>query len=362
MSDFKFNRAKREGVGIIVGVSGGTGSGKTFSAMLLAKGIAGDKPFCVIDTEAGRAKHYADRFTFDHGDLVAPFTPEAYTKAILAADAAKYPVIVVDSISHVWAGDGGILDMAEGELKRMAGDDWKKRESCAMASWVRPKMAHKRMVQRLLQIRAHLVLCFRAEEKIEMKKNAKGKMEVVPKQGPTGLNGWMPVCEKNLPYELTASFLLTADAPGVPKPIKLQEQHKPMFPKDKTISEQSGRLIAEWAGGGAPRPAAVTEDPERIAGDLPDLPALVKAVGLRPDRGMNLLHQLFPGKAWPVDAKGNKRIESKHLTVVENMEIRRKLQAVTVGEAAIDDSGFWSAIEPPKKEPVPTQEEAGTPF
>ena len=105
------------------------------------------------------------------------------------------------------------------------------------------------MVQKLLQVRAHLILCFRAEEKIEMVKKD-GKVEIVPKQGPTGLNGWMPVCEKNLPFELTASFLLTADAPGVPKPIKLQQQHRVLFPLDAPITEESGKRIAEWAAGG----------------------------------------------------------------------------------------------------------------
>ena len=88
-----------------------------------------------------------------------------------------------------------------------------RRESGKMAAWIRPKTSHKHMVQRLLQVRAHLILCFRAEEKVEMVKDAKGKMQIVPKQSRTGLDGWIPVCEKNLPFELTASFLLTADAP-----------------------------------------------------------------------------------------------------------------------------------------------------
>jgi hypothetical protein len=111
-------------------------------------------------------------------------------------------------------------------------------------------MQHKKMVQRLLQVRAHLILCFRAEEKVEMIKDANGKMQIVPKVSMTGINGWMPVCEKNLPFELTASFLLTADAPGMPKPIKLQQQHKPMFPLDAPIDENSGRKVAAWASGG----------------------------------------------------------------------------------------------------------------
>ena len=210
---FTFRPATRENVGLLIGLAGATGSGKTYTAMRLASGIANGKPFAVIDTEAGRAKHYADQFKFDHGDLRAPFRPDAYVEAIKAADEAGYPVIVVDSVSHVWAGDGGILDWQEDELDRMAGDDWKKREAVKMAAWIKPKMSHKQMVQRLLQVRAHLILCFRAEEKIEMVRED-GKMKILPKQSLTGLDGWIPVCEKNLPFELTVSFLLMAKQPG----------------------------------------------------------------------------------------------------------------------------------------------------
>ena len=133
MSAFTFRPAVRENVGLLIGLAGASGSGKTYTAMRLAAGIAGDKPFCVIDTEAGRAKHYADMFRFDHGDLTPPFSPDRYADAIMAADKAGYPVIVVDSVSHVWAGDGGVLDWQDKELDRMAGDDWKKREACKMA-------------------------------------------------------------------------------------------------------------------------------------------------------------------------------------------------------------------------------------
>ena len=62
---FQFKPAIRENVGLLIGLAGGTGSGKTFSAMRLASGIANGKKFAVIDTEAGRAKHYADQFSFD---------------------------------------------------------------------------------------------------------------------------------------------------------------------------------------------------------------------------------------------------------------------------------------------------------
>lgn len=246
-----FRPASRENVGLLIGLAGGTGSGKTFSAMRLASGIAGDKPFALIDTEARRGLHYADRFRFDHAELNPPFRPGAYTEAIQAADKAGYPVIVIDSASHEHAGEGGLLEWHEEELSRMAGDDWKRREVVKMAAWIKPKSAHKAMVSRLLQVRAHLILCFRAEEKVEMVRGDDGKMKIVPKKSRIGLDGWIPICEKNLPFELTCSFLLTVDRPGVPLPIKLQEQHRPLFPTGEPITEAAGQRLAAWARGGA---------------------------------------------------------------------------------------------------------------
>lgn len=266
---FTFKKAAREQVGLLIGVVGESGSGKTFSALRLATGMSGGAPFALIDTEAGRAKHYAGEFSFDHGDLRAPFRPDSYSDAIEAADKAGYPVIVVDSMSHVWAGDGGVLDWQEDELDRMAGDDWKKREACKMAAWIKPKMSHKRMVQKLLQVRAHLILCFRSEPKVEIVRED-GKTKIVPKQSITGLDGWIPVCEKNLPYELTASFLMHAASPGVPRPIKLQAQHRPFVSLDQPITEETGRGLAAWAAGGAPPPDAAGSPRSRLLASLHD--------------------------------------------------------------------------------------------
>lgn len=131
------------------------------------------------------------------------------------------------------------------------------------------------MVQKLLQVRAHLILCFRAEAKIEMVKGANGRMEVQPKQTLTSLDGWIPICEKSLPFELTASFLLIPDNPGVPRAIKLQEQHRPFFPAGRPITEAAGVSLAAWAAGGAPAhppaaPVAPQAPPEaQAATDAP---------------------------------------------------------------------------------------------
>jgi hypothetical protein len=253
---YTIRRGLREDVHLIVGLAGGTSSGKTFSAMRLASGITQGKPFAVIDTEGRRALHYAPtpseistdgrlpfgKFTFDHLDLKAPFSPENYLGAIRAVASEGYGAIVVDSASHEWEGIGGVLEMQEEELKRRGGGDNSK-----MLSWIEPKAQHREFMQELLQIRAHLILCFRAHEKIEMGKDEKGKTVVKAKVGLTGRGGWFPICEKNMPFELTAYFLMLASSPGIAYPIKLEEQHKNIFPGGELIDEECGKRLTAWA-------------------------------------------------------------------------------------------------------------------
>lgn len=320
---FTFRPAVRENVGLLIGLMGSSGSGKTYTAMRLAKGIAGDQPFCVIDTEAGRAKHYADLFRFDHGDLTPPFSPGRYADAIQAADEAKYPVIVVDSFSHSHAGEGGMLDLQEQEYERMGS-----KESARMASWIKPKMEHKRMVSRLLQVRAHLILAFRAEQKVDMirEKGDDGRMhtKVVPKQSPVSIDGWIPITEKNLPFELTASFLLTAERPGVPRPIKLQEQHRPLFPLDQAITEESGARLAEWARGGSPTTSSGVRAPAAAGPTTP-----LKTI-------RDTILRYFPGK----DGEAARIKAIERLFKVATWQQVEKLDADTLAWSLIEDGGF----------------------
>lgn len=283
-NEFKFTPGVRGRVPLLVGLVGGTGSGKTFSAMLLALGLAGGKKFAVIDTENGRATHYAPlpgakadgvtTFDFDHLLLGEPFSPDRYVAAIHAAE--KYPVVVVDSFSHEWAGDGGVLDMQESELQRMAGDDYRKRDACRMASWIKPKLSHKKMVSHLLQVVPHVIICLRAEPKVEMTKGSDGKMRVEDKKGPTGKDGWFPICDSRFPFELTMSLLLLADKPGVPNPIKLEAQHRALVSTSEVITAATGRHLLGWAEAG--NSAKPDDEPElspalRKAGDALNMEA-----------------------------------------------------------------------------------------
>lgn len=247
-----FTKADRRALPIIAGFAGPSGSGKTYSALRVATGLAGGRPIAFIDTERGRALHYADEFDFLHAELDAPFSPERYAEAIEEALALDPAVIVVDSFSHEHAGEGGVLDMQESELQRMAGDDWKRREAMRFSSWIKPKAAHKTLVNHtLLRLPCHLIVCLRAEEKVDIIDDPEkpGKKKVVPKRTLAGHVGWIPICGKDLPYELTLSLVVTPDAPGVPRPIKLPAQFKSLVPHDRPLDESVGKALAAWARG-----------------------------------------------------------------------------------------------------------------
>lgn len=320
---YQFRPGVRENVYVLVGLAGGTGSGKTFSGMQLATGLAGGHPFAVIDTENRRALHYADQFKFDHANLNAPFRPDAYADAIEAAAKAGYKVILVDSFSHEHAGEGGLLDWHEEEFQRLGG-----RDAVKMTAWIKPKMSHKAMVNRLLQVNAHLILCFRAEQKVEIIDDpAKpGKKKIVPKRALTGLDGWVPISEKTLPYELTASFLLTADAPGMPKPIKLQEQHKPFFPLDRPIGAKAGEGLAAWAAGGTAKepegrtPAAATSGSPT---NFEEFTKMCNDAFVSPELRVQVRRELFPGITTP------ESLTPEDWAAIWN-EIRARVEAQTV--------------------------------
>lgn len=271
---FTFRPATRDRIGLLFAIAGASGSGKTFSALLLAKGLAnGVGKIAVIDTEAGRAKHYADQFSFLHGDFEPPFTPERYLEAIKAAEEAGATVIVIDSMSHEWNGEGGCADIQAAEAERMATDrdgkvvPWKI-ETMTGPAWKRPKIRHKRMVSRLLQSRSHLIFCLRAEEKVKFVKetvNGREKTNIVSQ-------GFMPICEKEFMFEMSGSMTMHPDTPGTVRydlRHKLNATLREIFADTSMITEETGKRLREWAERGADTRASPAE--QKIIDGVRDL-------------------------------------------------------------------------------------------
>jgi hypothetical protein len=223
--------------------------------MAMASGIVGPgKKFAVVDTENRRASHYADLFNFDVLDFAAPFSSSRYAEAVKQVYEQKYDAIVVDSFSHEHDGQSGYLDAQAKKLDEMVKrslakhpnkSEWEIAEKLTPLSWNEPKRDRRHMLEALLacSVDIPLIFCIRADEKYFTTKDGK----LVAREKPE----WEPLCGRGMMFEMTVSFMLYANKPGYPVPIKLQEQHKKLFPLDKPIGAESGRLIAEWAKGSA---------------------------------------------------------------------------------------------------------------
>ena len=262
--------AVRESVPLLVGLTGPSGGGKTFSALRLATGIqtvTGGDIYCV-DTEARRMLHYADKFKFRHLQFDAPFGSLDYLAAIRYCSAQGAKVIVVDSMSHEHEGPGGLLDYQAREFERMGS-----RESVKMLAWQKPKAARQALLNGILQIPANFIFCFRAKEKIKMSR-ASGKTEIIPQ-------GFMPIAGEEFVFEMTVNCLLLPHANGVPtwqsdEPgermmMKLPEQFRDVFREPRPLDEDIGRQLATWAAGGA-TPAA-RQSPETVVDEAAILAA-----------------------------------------------------------------------------------------
>ena len=111
----QIRKAKRSATKLRLLLTSPSGGGKTYGALLLAKGLGGRT--VVIDTEEGSSDLYDTLHDFDVIDLRPPFSPERYIAAIAAAEAAGYDVIIVDSVTHCWSGSGGCLEILEDVAK-----------------------------------------------------------------------------------------------------------------------------------------------------------------------------------------------------------------------------------------------------
>ena len=104
-----FRKAERKKAKLRLGITGPAGSGKTYSALLIAFGLGGR--IAMLDTENGSGDLYAHLGDYDVETLTAPYDVRRYLQIIHEAEQAKYDVLIIDSLSHAWAGEGGLLDL-----------------------------------------------------------------------------------------------------------------------------------------------------------------------------------------------------------------------------------------------------------
>lgn len=249
----QLQKAQRQQAKIKLAIQGPSGSGKTYSALLLAKGMVNSwDEVVVIDTEHGSAHLYAAMGDYHVLDLKPPFTPEAYGEAIDTCLKAQKKVIILDSISHEWDGQGGILDI-HGSMPGNSFTNWNK---------VTPR--HNAFVQAMLQADAHIIATIRTKQDYVLS-DKNGKM--VPEK--VGLKG---ITRDGLDYEFTLVF-------------DLNIKHQAECSKDRTglfmdqpphiLTPNTGKRILSWCKEG--KSVGDVEDEINSAADVDTLRRIYKA-------------------------------------------------------------------------------------
>ena len=224
----KLQVAQREIIKLRIGLSGASGFGKTYSALLLAYGITNDwTKIAIIDTENNSANLYANLGDFNVLQLNEPYSPERYIQAIRACENAKMEVIIIDSITHEWQGKGGCLEIHEKLGGRF--QDWAK---------ITPR--HTAFIDAILQSKCHVITTVRRKIDYSMESDMNGKTKVVK-------HGTKEITREGFEYELTVNLEL------------INDKHLAKASKDRTslfmnkpefvINSTTGKKLVEWCQG-----------------------------------------------------------------------------------------------------------------
>lgn len=225
----ELKKATRKTVKLRLGLSGASGFGKTYSALLLAYGMTNDwSKIAVIDTENESASLYSDLGNYNILPLSAPYEPERYIEAIKVCENADIEVIIIDSISHEWEGVGGCLDIHQ----RLGGQ---------FNHWAKVTPRHNAFLQAILQSKCHLITTVRRKQDYDMVKNTNGKTEPVKV-------GMKEITREGYEYEITLNLELINDnhlAKASKDRTKLF-MNKPEF----VITPETGKTIIDWCNTG----------------------------------------------------------------------------------------------------------------
>lgn len=236
-----FQKATKKQSRLRLGLCGPSGSGKTFTALRIATGLcAAGKRVALIDSERGSASLYAGRFDFDVAEL-PDFRVQTYTRLLREAEQAGFDVAILDSISHAWAGKGGLLE----QVDNAKGDQRNK-----FTAWRDVTPQHHDFIDAMLQSPLHIIATMRAKAEYVLEEDDKGRK--VPRKV-----GLAPVQRDGMEYE----FTLVGDLDGAT--LRVSKTRIPevvgLGAVIREPGEDLGKRLAEWmATGVAP---AIKPDP-----------------------------------------------------------------------------------------------------
>jgi len=229
-----FKKAVKEAAKLRMAISGPSGSGKTYTALSVATHIAKDKPIAVVDTESGSASKYADIFEFDVAEMHAPFHPDKFIAAIAEAAAAGYGVVILDSISHAWAGTGGVLDIVDQAAKRS-------RSGNTYTAWKEGTPVQNKLIDAIVQAGTHIIVTMRSKTEYVLQDDGRGK------QAPKKV-GMAPVQRGEFEYEFDIVLDMDIDNNGVVSKTRCPALVSGVFPRP---GAEMAAIISAWLSDGA---------------------------------------------------------------------------------------------------------------
>lgn len=219
-----FKKAVRTGSKIKIALTGPAGSGKTLSALLMAKGLGGK--IALIDTENNSSAMYDDKIDFDICPIDPPYLSAKYIAAIDYAEKNGYDTLIIDSLSHQWRGEGGILSRKT--IKDSIGGN-------SFTNWKDFSKEHDEFISKILNSKINIIATVRSKSDYVVVENERGKL--APKKV-----GLAPVQRENIDYEFSIVFDIALN-------------HYASISKDRTglfdgqcfkIDASTGELIKNW--------------------------------------------------------------------------------------------------------------------
>lgn len=269
-------KAQRKRIKLKIGMAAPSGGGKTASSLILAYGLLkGEHPdwpdteiwdrIAIIDTENGSGELYAnckigetEIGAYNAVSIEPPYEPQKYIEAMAACKEAGMEVCIVDSLTHAWNGQGGLLEKQSNIAKR-TGNSW--------TAWRDISPLYQKLVDTILQTDMHFICTMRSKTEYVQEKDEKGKVTVKKK-------GLAPQIRDGMEYEFSMFLELDTD-------------HQAFVSKDRTgvidgqyfiVNPDIGKRLAKWLDGGAPetaKPVVVAQveqpTPTPPAEDLPSL-------------------------------------------------------------------------------------------
>lgn len=234
----EFKKAQRSTARARIFVFGPSGFGKSISSLLIARGLTtGYERILMVDTEHGRGEACVHKVIGEEliGDFYAhrltpPFTVHKYLEVLIEAEKSKqFDVIIFDSISHSWAGKGGLLEQKDNFSKVNKNPDKR-------SDWEPITKEYQELVEAILQTNLHVIMTARSKTAWDYEANEKGKLQ--PK-----IVGLAPVMRDGFQFE-NGVILFMAEK-GVALTLKDDTMNLPT--EDPWIpTVDTGKLIAAW--------------------------------------------------------------------------------------------------------------------